>query len=121
MLLLMLAVLEEMNFLVFSFRSPVNNHAANSAPEAKPSPIANVLDLLILLNNLIFCGFVAVRREKYFSSRNFETQKHGSLGHDLPQEKSSHLGYGTLSSGIQKHQQPRTHIECALRRPVDPA
>lgn len=61
----MLAVREEMNFFVFSFRVPVNNHAVNSAPEAKPIPIANVLDLLILLINLIFNTNVAVLAKKY--------------------------------------------------------
>ena len=64
----MLAVRVEMNFLVFSFRVPVNNHAANSAPEAKPIPIANVLDLLIILINLIFITIVAVVAEKYSSN-----------------------------------------------------
>ena len=64
----MLAVRVEMNFLVFSFRVPVSNHAANSAPEAKPIPIANVLDLLIILINLIFITIVAVVAEKYSSN-----------------------------------------------------
>lgn len=54
MLFLILAVLAVMNFFVLSFRVPVSNHAASSAPEAKPIPIANVLDLVIILNNLIF-------------------------------------------------------------------
>jgi 3-phosphoshikimate 1-carboxyvinyltransferase len=74
MVLLMLAVLAEMNFLVFSFRFPVSNHAANSAPEAKPMPIANVLDLLIILINLFFCVFVTVRSKKLFDDVFFETQ-----------------------------------------------
>ena len=65
MVFLMLAVFEEMNFLVLSFLVPVNNHVANSAPEAKPIPIANVLDLLILLINLIFNTNVAVFAKKY--------------------------------------------------------
>jgi len=73
MVFLMLAVLEEMNFLVLSFRVPVNNHAANSAPEAKPIPIANVLDLLILLINLIFCSNVALLVKISFSTLIFET------------------------------------------------
>lgn len=50
MLFLILAVRDEMNFFVFSFLVPVNNHAAKSAPEAKPIPIANVRYLLIVLN-----------------------------------------------------------------------
>ena len=62
----MLAVRVVMNFLVFSFRDPVSNHAANSAPEAKPMPIANVLDLLILLINLIFCTIVTLVEKKCF-------------------------------------------------------
>lgn len=71
MLFLMLAVLAEMNFFVFSFRVPVNNHAANSAPEAKPIPIANVLVLLILLINLIFCTIVTLVKKKCFPTCNF--------------------------------------------------
>ena len=67
-LFLMLAVRAEMNFLVFSFRVPVNNHAANNAPEAKPIPIANVLDLLIILINLIFITIVAVLAKKSSSN-----------------------------------------------------
>ena len=70
----MLAVLVEMNLLVFSFRVPVNNHAANSAPEAKPIPIANVLDLLIILINLIFITNVTVVSKKSFVLVIFETQ-----------------------------------------------
>ncbi len=66
MVFLMLAVLAEMNFFVFSFRVPVSNHAANRAPEAKPIPIANVLDLLILLINLIFCLIVSLHPKKCF-------------------------------------------------------
>ena len=68
---MMLAVLFEMNFLVLSFRVPVNNHAANRAPEAKPSPIANVLDLLILLINLIFCLNVTLLAKICFATTNF--------------------------------------------------
>lgn len=68
---MMLAVLFEMNFLVLSFRVPVNNHAANRAPEAKPSPIANVLDLLILLINLIFCLNVTLLAKICFATGNF--------------------------------------------------
>jgi 3-phosphoshikimate 1-carboxyvinyltransferase len=64
-----------MNFLVFSFRLPVSNHAANSAPEAKPIPIANVLDLLILLINLIFCLNVTLHAKKSFSTCNFRNSK----------------------------------------------
>lgn len=60
MVLMMLAVLLEMNFFVFSFRAPVNNHAANRAPEANPTPMANVLVFLILLINLIFCSNVTL-------------------------------------------------------------
>ena len=71
MLFLMLAVPAEMNFFVFSFRVPVNNHAANSAPEAKPIPIANVLDLLILLINLIFYTIVTLVEKKCFCTCNF--------------------------------------------------
>ena len=67
----MLAVLAEMNFFVFSFRVPVNNQAANSAPEAKPIPIANVFDLLIILINLIFITNVTVVAKKSFSTCNF--------------------------------------------------
>lgn len=67
----MLAVLEEMNFLVFSLRDPVNNHAANSAPEANPMPIANVLVLLIILINLIFCLNVTVPSKKCLPTCNF--------------------------------------------------
>jgi 3-phosphoshikimate 1-carboxyvinyltransferase len=75
MVFLMLAVLVEMNFLVFSFRVPVNNHAANRAPEAKPRPIANVLYLLILLINLIFCLNVTLHAKKSFSTCNFPNSK----------------------------------------------
>ena len=71
MLFLMLAVLAEMNFLVLSFRDPVNNHAANSAPEANPSPIANVLVLLILLINRIFRSNVTGSGKISFSTCNF--------------------------------------------------
>lgn len=71
MFFMMLAVLFEMNFLVFSFRVPVNNHAANKAPEAKPSPIANVLDLLILLINLFFCLNVTPFEKICFATGNF--------------------------------------------------
>ena len=67
----MLAVLEEMNFLVFSLRDPVNNHAANSAPEANPMPIANVLVLLIIPINLIFYTIVTVVEKKSFPTCNF--------------------------------------------------
>ena len=70
----MLAVLEEMNFFVFSFRVPVNNQAANSAPEAKLTPIANVFDLLIILINLISITNVAVVAQKYFSTCNFRNK-----------------------------------------------
>lgn len=103
MLLLMLAVLAEMNFLVFSFRFPVSNHAANSAPEAKPMPIANVLDLLIILINLIFCVFVTVRSKKLFDDVIFETQNILSLDYDLSKEETNYLGHGTPPSGIEKH------------------
>ena len=71
----MLAVLLEMNFFVFSFRVPVNSHAANSAPEAKPIPIANVLDLLILLINLNSCTNVSLGAGKCFNTCNFPNSK----------------------------------------------
>jgi hypothetical protein len=76
MLFLMLAVLAEMNFFVLSFRVPVNNHAANRAPEAKPIPIANVLDLLIILINPIFITNVTLVAKKSFSTCNFPNAKH---------------------------------------------
>ena len=110
----MLAVLVEMNFFVFSFRFPVNNHAANSAPEAKPIPIANVLVLLILLINLIFCVFVAVLSKKTFDDVIFQTQNNTSLGHHFSKEEINYLGYGAPSSRIEKHQQSRTDIKRAL-------
>lgn len=75
MVLMILAVLLEMNFFVFSFRAPVNNHAAKRAPEAKPTPIANVLDLLILLINLIFCLNVTLGAKICFSTCNFRNFK----------------------------------------------
>lgn len=72
----MLAVLAEMKFLVFTLRDPVSNHAANNAPEANPIPIANVLVLLILLNNLFFCTIVTLVEKKCFATSNFPNSKH---------------------------------------------
>jgi hypothetical protein len=46
-------------------------------------PIANVLDLLILLINLIFCVFVTVRSKKLFDDVIFETQNITSLDYNL--------------------------------------
>lgn len=71
----MLAVLAEMKLLVFSLRDPVSNHAANSAPEANPIPIANVLVLLILLINLISYTIVTLVEKKCFTTCNFPNSK----------------------------------------------
>lgn len=76
MLFLILAVLAEMNFFVLSFRLPVNNHAANRAPEAKPILIANVLDLLIILINPIFITNVTLVAKKSSPTCNFPNAKH---------------------------------------------
>src|SRR5687768_7130696 len=81
-----------MNFLVFSFRLPVNNHAANRAPEAKPNPIANVLVLLILLNNLIFFLKVTLPAKKCFSKCNFPDSKHFGLNTISLTQKSNLSG-----------------------------
>lgn len=82
-----------MNFLVFSFRFPVNNHAANRAPEAKPMPIANVLDLLILLINSIFFLNVALPAKKCFPNRNFPNRnKYHDLNSITLQKKSKLSG-----------------------------
>jgi|GEM_PF-5480946 hypothetical protein len=71
----MMAVRVEMNFFVFSFRVPVNNHAANKAPEANPIPIANVLYLLILLINLFLCTIVTLVEKKFSFKHYFAATK----------------------------------------------